>query len=292
MPDWDWKALRATATILEDSAILAINKPAGLSVMGERHETDIVRLATDSGERLFPVHRIDKVTTGVALLAKDLSVHGDLTRQFNKRTVDKRYLIVSENTGLPAEGMIDLPLAAGRKGTTRIAAPRESIRWDEQENRWWVSPDDHLPNNKNYPSLTLFATVWADSAASLIVAKPVTGRRHQLRVHFAWIGYPVAGDPLFDKTARETGRRTCLHSWRLGIDAGWRRDERIEIEAPVGPAPWWPLADRVPAERWGELLDRARAHRFPDVPNQVLGTGTNSSPVRPRRRGGGIRRVT
>ncbi|WP_235608502.1 pseudouridine synthase, partial [Frankia casuarinae] len=77
--------------IYEDEAILVLDKPVGISVMGERHDTDLVTLAGDDGEELFPVHRIDKVTSGLVLFARQLRFHGDLTRQFQRRTVDKRY---------------------------------------------------------------------------------------------------------------------------------------------------------------------------------------------------------
>ena len=59
--------------LLEDDAVLVLDKPAGVSVMGERHESDLVRMAAEAGETLYPVHRIDKVTSGVILFAKDLA---------------------------------------------------------------------------------------------------------------------------------------------------------------------------------------------------------------------------
>jgi tRNA pseudouridine32 synthase/23S rRNA pseudouridine746 synthase/23S rRNA pseudouridine1911/1915/1917 synthase len=261
MADWDWAELRGSAVLFEDPAILALNKPGTISVMGERHETDIVTLAEAAGERLYPVHRIDKATTGLTLLAKDLRLHGDLTRQFNKRTVGKRYLLVAETGGLPADGTIDLPLTAGRKGAVRIATLREQIRWDDAGRKWWVAPEDHLPGKKLYPSVTRFATLWTDGDASVVVAEPVTGRRHQLRVHFAWVGHAISGDPLFDKAGAAAGKPTCLHSWRLAFGAAWRGGERMLLEAPAGEGFWSPVADRItPGER-EKILDEAR-HRL------------------------------
>jgi tRNA pseudouridine32 synthase/23S rRNA pseudouridine746 synthase/23S rRNA pseudouridine1911/1915/1917 synthase len=199
--------------------------------MGDRHEADIVRLASEANEQLFPVHRIDKVTTGVVLFAKNLQVHGNLTRQFNKRTVDKRYLLITQTTELPAEGVIDLPLTSGRKGIVRVAAPRGSIQYDELKGRWHVSEDAHLSSKQLYPSLTRFATLWSDSGSSLVLVEPYTGRKQQIRIHFAWIGHPIFGDPLFDKVQLEPGWQTCLHSWQLGFNAAWREGARMEIEA-------------------------------------------------------------
>ena len=98
--------------------------------MGERHDTDLVRLAEEAGEKLYPAHRIDKVTSGVLLLAKDLALHGDLTRQFNRRTVDKVYLAITATTGLPDRGTIELPLSVGRKNRVRVAANRAAIAFD------------------------------------------------------------------------------------------------------------------------------------------------------------------
>ena len=63
----------------------------------------------------------------------------------------------------------------------------------------------------------------------------MTGRRHQIRVHLAWIGHPIEGDPLFAKAA---AGRTLLHSWRLGFDAAWAGGQRIQVEAPPGTDFW------------------------------------------------------
>jgi tRNA pseudouridine32 synthase/23S rRNA pseudouridine746 synthase/23S rRNA pseudouridine1911/1915/1917 synthase len=309
--DWNWRDLRRSALLREDAAILALDKPSGIAVMGERHDTDIVEMAQQSGEQLYPVHRIDKATSGVILFAKDLSRHGGLTRQFNKRTVDKAYLVVTETVGLPDEGTIELPLSAGRKGRVRIAAQREAIRCerthrtgpDDGENaedtggarpagsarkapgkgtpnaarnadgeprekpvgggagkdlaRWWVADEDLL-DTRRYPSTTLFRRVWEGTRHSLLVARPVTGRRHQIRVHLAWIGHPILGDPLFDKAAAAAGSRTFLHSWRLGFDADWLGGERLALEAAPSTEFLAPLADELPPAKARELLAEIR----------------------------------
>src|SRR5437764_3097306 len=96
----NWTAIRKERVVLENEALLVLNKPLGISVTGERHGADVVRLAAESGEELFPVHRIDKVTSGAVLMAKSIEVHGGLTRQFNRRTVDKGYLAITRSRGL------------------------------------------------------------------------------------------------------------------------------------------------------------------------------------------------
>lgn len=257
--DWNWHDLRSSALLLEDEAILALDKPTGISVMGERHGTDLVELAEDSGERLFPVHRIDKATSGVILFAKDLAQHGGLTRQFNKRTVDKAYLVLTGTAGLPDEGEIDLPLSAGRKGRVRIAAQRGHIRADQGQGRgrWWV-PEEDLLDTRRYPSTTLFRKVYSDARHSLLVVRPVSGRRHQIRVHLAWIGHPVLGDPLFDKSAEATGIRTFLHSWRLGFDAEWLGGRRLDLEAPPSADFFEPLSDGLSQKDAAALLSGVR----------------------------------
>ncbi|HEY2191425.1 MAG TPA: RluA family pseudouridine synthase [Actinomycetospora sp.] len=209
----DWAELRAGRARYEDDALLVLDKPAGWSVMGERHDTDLVRLAADDGEKLWPAHRIDKVTSGVVLFAKDLAHHGDLTRQFNRRTVEKTYLAITATTGLPERGRIELPLSVGRKNRVRIAAPREAI---ERRDDVWTVPDDAVGEGSAYPSTTTFERLEETDGATLLAVHPLTGRRHQIRVHLAWIGHALVGDPLFDKHATT---RTGLHAHSLTFDA-------------------------------------------------------------------------
>jgi tRNA pseudouridine32 synthase / 23S rRNA pseudouridine746 synthase len=241
----EWVRLRSGRVVLEDEAVLALDKPAGISVMGERHDTDLVRLAAGAGEQLFPVHRIDKVTSGVVLFAKELRWHGDLTRQFARRAADKTYLAIATPGGLPAHGSIDLPLSVGRKNRVRVAAPRASIAADTGHGTWSVPEPAVFGHVRSYPSVTAFTTLWQDARHALLAVRPVTGRRHQIRVHLAWIGHPVAGDPLFGAAGDS---RTLLHSWRLAFDAAWRDGSRLLAQAAPGADFWAPVLDRLPGQ--------------------------------------------
>ena len=253
-----WAEIRDACVLLEDEAVLVLDKPAGISVVGERHETDLVGLARDAGERLLPVHRIDKVTSGVVLLAKEPRIHADLTRQLARRTVDKVYLVVTRSGGLPAHGTIELPLSVGRKNRVRVAAQRSSIVADEARHRWSVPPSEVFTHTRTYPSLTDFASAWGDARNTLLAARPITGRRHQLRVHLAWIGHPIQGDPLFDKDSGSGAARTSLHSWRIAFDATWAGGARVGVEAAPGEDFWTPVRARLPGGTPYTVLRRAR----------------------------------
>ena len=257
-----WAEIRDGAVLYEDDAVLVLNKPAGLSVMGERHETDLVRLAADAGEKLYPAHRIDKVTSGALLLAKDLGLHGDLTRQFSQRSVDKVYLAITRSAGLPGRGVIDLPLSVGRKNRVRVAANRAAISYDPAGGRWSLPPGAEFTGVRTYPSVTTFLAVAGDERHTLLAVHPVTGRRHQIRVHLAWTGHPIEGDPLFGGAAAAPAGgppgpgRTLLHSWRLGFTAAWADGARIEVEAPP-EASFWAVLGGSPPDLPGWATARA-----------------------------------
>jgi tRNA pseudouridine32 synthase/23S rRNA pseudouridine746 synthase len=256
-PERSWAALRASWLVFEDEAVLALNKPAGIPVIGERGGVDLLALARGGGEILRPVHRIDRVTSGLVLFAKEPRAHASLSRQLARRTLERTYLAIVRSGGLPTRGTIDLPLTAGRKGRVRVAAPRASIAFDAAHQRWSVASAEILADRRIYPSLTLFARVWESADHTLVVVRPITGRRHQIRVHFAWIGYPVEGDPLFPVRDAPPTARTCLHSWRLAFDAEWRNGERITIEAAPGEDFWEPLHGSLPFPHWSAVLERA-----------------------------------
>jgi tRNA pseudouridine32 synthase/23S rRNA pseudouridine746 synthase/23S rRNA pseudouridine1911/1915/1917 synthase len=272
----EWASIRDSGVVFEDEAVLVLNKPAGISVMGERHETDLVQMAAGAGEELFPVHRIDKVTSGAVLFAKELRWHGPLTRQFAARTVGKTYLAITGPGGLPARGVIDLPLSTGRKNRVRVAAPRASIVADADSGTWSVPESEVFGHSRTYPSVTAFATLWQDGPHALLAVRPVTGRRHQIRVHLAWIGHPVEGDPLFGAT---DAPRTLLHSWRLAFDAAWRGGSRVRAEAAPGPDFWALVTGRLPGPGPAALLASAPAPPEPPPPGAVPGGRPPAAPA-------------
>jgi tRNA pseudouridine32 synthase/23S rRNA pseudouridine746 synthase/23S rRNA pseudouridine1911/1915/1917 synthase len=237
----NWKEIRDRYTVIEDDFVLALNKPSGITVTGDRNHMDIVRLAAEENVTLYPVHRIDKAASGMILFTKQLKAHGSLTRQFNKRSVSKFYLAFVRSDGLPEHGLIDLPLSVGRKGRVRIAAPRERIIYDDTLQEWRVNSEDVM-SVRNYPSKTIFTTIWQNGDSALVLVSPITGRRHQIRVHLAWIGHPIIGDPLFEASGSNVDR-TYLHSWQLNIDATWRTGERILLEAIPDSSFWTPMLE-------------------------------------------------
>ncbi len=227
--------LRDNYRIVEDDAILALNKPTGVSVLGERHGSDLVSAAKEAQQELYPAHRIDKVTSGLVLCAKQLQYHGELTRQFNKRTVEKTYLAITRTKGLPRQGVIDMPLCTGRKNRVRVAAARDAIT--TQSGTWTVPDAEVFTHVKTYPSRTEFTKLWENRRFTLLAVRPRSGRRHQIRVHLAWIGHAIHNDPLF--TTEPTGR-TLLHSWRLAIAAPIT-GSRLDLEAPPQDDFWEPV---------------------------------------------------
>lgn len=112
-----WSDLRPRGIVHEDEHCLVFDKPPGISVVGERHGADLVRLAKEDGEVLRPAHRIDKLTSGLVVIAKTPEAHAILTRQFAKRTVVKTYIAVVNSDSLPAKPFtVNLPLRTASSG--------------------------------------------------------------------------------------------------------------------------------------------------------------------------------
>ena len=254
----DWTEIRNDCVVWEDRAALVLNKPAGITLVGDSHGTDLMAVVQRAGEHLTPVHRIDKVTSGAILLAKAPQFHATLTRQFNRRSTDKAYLAITRSRGLPNRGTIDLPFSAGRKGRIRVAAQRADIVFDEARSYWSIPPSKVFSHTRTYPSATTFAKVWEDEHFTLLAVRPVTGRRHQIRVHLAWIGHPINGDPLFQKEDAWRSERTFLHSWRLAFDAEWAGGSRVDVEAEPPGDFWAPLREHLPGGSPLAVVQRAR----------------------------------
>ena len=192
--------------IHEDASILALNKPAGLSSQGGRgqvHTLDelLFAFAKPSGRRPVLIHRLDRDTSGVILTARSKPAAGFLGKALMAKRFQKTYLaIVASGAPDPAEGLIDTPLRrdeSGREAYMRAAAP------------------DH-PDAET--ALTRYRTLAQGEGAALIELQPETGRMHQLRVHLASLGRPIAGDARYGGALMLNGApvpRLMLHAVRL-----------------------------------------------------------------------------
>ncbi len=194
--------LKTTLKVLyQDDRLLAIDKPVGLlSVPGigpGKVDSVATRAAAEfSGARI--VHRLDRDTSGVILLARDPDTHRELSRQFHDREVIKKYIAVVYGNMKDDSGRIDLPM---RKDMDPRNAPRQVI--DHAEGRsaitdWWVT--ERLPDRTR------------------LLLQPLTGRSHQLRLHLKHIGSPILGDDLYAPAkVLAMSERLMLHAWSLAI---------------------------------------------------------------------------
>ncbi len=199
-----------------DAELIVLNKPAGLSVLKDRSGAPCLweMLPALLDGRPYLVHRLDKPTSGLLIVARTAATQASLTRAFQARQVRKFYLAwVAGDPG--AKGEIDLPLKKGRKNRYRVAGPREAIA--EQQKRWQLQPGSALPDG--HDSRTHFRHLARAGGRSLLLLKPVTGRTHQLRVHLAWIGHPIVGDRLYGRPDSElqASDRLLLHAHRLVV---------------------------------------------------------------------------
>lgn len=196
--------------LYEDDGVVAINKPAGLVVhagAGQSSGTLVNALLhhfenlSSAGGDLRPgiVHRIDKGTSGVLLVAKTDAAHRSLAVQFAGRSVSKEYLALVQGSVKGDKGTLDWPITRDPVRRTRMTARLGHGRASHTE----------------YSVLERF------DGYTLLRVKIGTGRTHQIRVHLSQAGYPIIGDTLYGAAARPQGlpamNRPWLHAWRIGF---------------------------------------------------------------------------
>ena len=188
--------------VYEDPDLLVLNKAPGVAVHpGPGHYDDTIGnfLLYYYGSRgeegdFHPVHRLDRGTSGLMVVARHPHAQEVLKGQLHTADFRRTYLAVCEGTPEPAAGTVDAPLG-----------PREGSLVEQ-----CVRPDGK-------PARTRYETVRCAGACSLLRLELETGRTHQIRVHLAWLGYPLAGDFLYGRECPETIRRPALHSAELSF---------------------------------------------------------------------------
>ena len=209
--------------LFEDRDIFVLNKPSGLAVQGgskTHHHLDgvLMGLGAELGERPLLVHRLDRDTSGIIVIAKRRSIAAALGKLFATRAVKKTYWAVVKGVPKPAQGRIEVALikAKGPEGD-RMRASREGEEDDEQRAVTFYSVVDKAP-----------------PVAAWVSLKPVTGRQHQLRAHMAHIGTPIMGDEKYgglDDMPEGMDRKLHLHARRIIFPHP--REGTIDITAPL-----------------------------------------------------------
>ncbi len=165
--------------IFEDNDILVLNKPAGILSIPDRFNQNIPNLISwlgKMGTNVIPVHRIDKFTSGVIVFAKNPETHRLLSIDFEARLIDKYYLAICDGRFLSMKGEINAPLAEST--TTR---------------------GKMIVHKRGKTSISQYEVIEQFNRFALVEIKIMTGRMHQIRVHLAHIGHPLAVDSLYGK---------------------------------------------------------------------------------------------
>ncbi|MFY0625873.1 MAG: RNA pseudouridine synthase [Reichenbachiella sp.] len=196
--------------VFENDNYLVINKPAFVSTLEDRNDDfNILSIFRAHYETIFVCHRLDKETTGALLLAKSEDAFRHAAMQFESREVDKVYHALVYGHFEEDTLEVDVPLKVGGSGTVRI------------------------DKRKGKEATTIFRLGKTISNYSLVEAKPISGRRHQIRVHLAYLNFPICGDtqyggkPIFlsdfkkkyrpskEKEERPLFNRVALHARSL-----------------------------------------------------------------------------
>jgi 23S rRNA pseudouridine1911/1915/1917 synthase len=204
--------------IYEDKDLIVVDKPAGLTVHpapGHYSHTLVNALLAhipglSSGEPARPgiVHRLDKDTSGLIIVAKNQTAHMKLADQFKNRTVTKVYQALVQGRLTPEQGIIEADIGRDPRARKRMAVVTSG-----------------RPARTEYKVLQYLANY------TLLEVKPRTGRTHQIRVHLAAIGFPVVGDATYGARSSYLSRQ-FLHAYKLGFRLP-SNNEFLQFEAPL-----------------------------------------------------------
>jgi 23S rRNA pseudouridine1911/1915/1917 synthase len=223
--------------IYEDDDIIAVNKAAGMTVHAGAGNTSgtLVNALLGRGQALSQasdvlrpgiVHRLDKETSGVILVAKNDAAHARLGEAFRQRTVKKTYIALVQGSFTEGNGRIEL--AIGRDPLKRVRMAAETKNWHGAK-----------PGNPR-DARTDWRTLLRIDATTLLEVQLHTGRTHQIRVHFSALKHPIVGDTLYGAaTQLQVGGNTLpplgrnfLHAAKL-VFSHPRTGERMELRAPL-----------------------------------------------------------
>ncbi len=213
--------------IYEDDDLMVVNKPAGLVVHpAAGHATGTLvnavlahcpRLNVGGVERPGIVHRLDSDTSGIIVVAKNDAAMRDLQAQFKSRRVHKTYLALVGGRVKPPRGKIDAPIGRDPKHRQKMA----------------VIPNPRTPalsgkgtKGMGRDAVTIYRTRATLGNYTLVQAEPQTGRTHQIRVHLAFLGFPVVADRIYGAQDNALGlTRQFLHAWKIAFTLP--RDGRV-----------------------------------------------------------------
>jgi len=217
--------------VYEDEGLMVLNKPSGIAVHGgsglDFGVIEAMREVTGK-KYLELIHRIDKDTSGLLMISKKRSTLKTLQQHLVDKTIQKHYLCIAKGQPVMSEQRIDAPLLR-----YTVANGERRVKVETQDEQAKDSQTDIIVHSR----FTI-----NEQPVSLIEAKPLTGRTHQIRVHLAHIGHAILGDDKYHVHDKSGVHRLCLHAWRLDIP-GYKM---ITAPLPEDMADWLPEQTELP----------------------------------------------
>ena len=199
--------------IYQTDDFIIIYKPCGISVHKDQSEIGLTTLLAEqfSVPQVWLVHRLDKVTSGLLILALNTESAAEFFRLFSEHHIQKTYLALSNQKPKKKQGLIVGDMQKARNGAWKLCQSKEN------------------------PAITRFESVSCEPNLRLFILKPQTGKTHQLRVAMKSLGSPILGDSLYGKNI-ENIDRTYLHSARLQFEF---KGQAFDVFIPPKEGEWW-----------------------------------------------------